>query len=201
MVSRRSLTLVAVGLVCLLGLGSQALALDFYIKVNGTKQGLFKGEATEAQWQGWAPCLDLDYSAELTMDRGTGMATGAVQQFPVTITKRLGAASPQLFQALTTNEVLKQVDLSFVRTRPDGASEVYYTITLKNASLTQLRLFRSTGLPGQLTAGEYEQCSFRFQTITVKNLVGNTEATADGTFAAKGPGVTKPLIIRTGPGG
>lgn len=197
----RRLAMVAVGLVCLLGLGSQALALDFYMKVNGTKQGLLKGEATEAQWQGWLPCLDLDYKAELPMDRDTGMATGVVQQLPVTITKRLGVASPQLFQALMTNEMLKQVDLSFVRTRPDGQREVYYTITLKNANLSQLRLFRSTGLAGERPAGEYEQVSFRYQTITVKHMLGNTEATADGSAAAKGPGTAKPLTIRTGPSG
>lgn len=180
-------TRLGVVVVILAALASQAWALDFYVKVNGTKQGAFKGEGTGAQWKDWLPCVDLQYQVSLPLDRDTGLAAGMAQHLPLTIIKRLGAASPQFFQALTTNELLKQVDINLIRPRADGVQEVYYTITLRNANVIHLRLFRSQGQPDQLPAGDYEEISFRFQTATVSSNVGNTESTADWrTTGARG---------------
>lgn len=163
----------------LVGPAVPTFAQDFYLKVTGTKQGVFKGEAAGAPWKDWSPGVDLEHRVQLPLDRVTGMANGMAQHMPLTVTKRLGAASPQFLQALTTNELLKQVDLSFVRTRPDGTQEVYYTITLRNATLAEVRLFRSPGPPEALPSGEYEALSFRYQSISVKSPVGGTEAMAD----------------------
>ena len=172
-------TRLGVVVVILAALASQAWALDFYVRVNGTKQGVFKGEGSGAQWKDWLPCVGLEYQASVPLDRDTGLMAGMTQHLPLTITKRLGAASPQFFQALAGNELLKQVDLSLLRLRNDGVQEVYYTLTLRNATVAQVRLFRSQGQPDQLPAGDYEEISFRFQTISVACPGGNTEATAD----------------------
>ena len=55
---------------------------------------------------------------------------------PVMITTEWGAATPQIFQALAANEVLKTVLIEFVRTGPTGVQELYHTIRLSKATVS-----------------------------------------------------------------
>ena len=60
--------------------------------------------------------------------------TDAERRDPVT-----GAASPQLFQAAVTNEVLKSVLFEFIGTDKAGKEQVFETVKLTNATIADLK--------------------------------------------------------------
>ena len=83
-----------------------AMAYEFYVTVDGTKQGRFKGESKREQHAHKLAGLSFSYEVSSPRDASTGQATGKRRHGPVTFTKAWGAATPQLFEALVTNEVL-----------------------------------------------------------------------------------------------
>jgi type VI secretion system secreted protein Hcp len=191
---KRAIVVATLAAVLLTGLGivQASAAYEFYMKVTGTKQGVFKHEGSMGvgPWGPDAmPCLSMTYEAKSPTDAATGMATGKTQFLPLTVTKEWGAASPQLFQALLTNEVLKDVTLSFVQTTPEGAKQMYFTITLKNAVITNYRM--RAGQAARTAEGtganqaaydthEVEDISFRYESITVTSATGGTTAVGGG---------------------
>ena len=89
--------------------------------------------------------LDFSYAVETPIDSNTGLPAGKRQHKPIVITKAaLGPASPQLFQALVTNEMLKTVMISFVQRDDKGVAVVYYTVRLTTAHLTSYRIYFGT---------------------------------------------------------
>jgi type VI secretion system Hcp family effector len=91
----------------------------------------------------------------------------------ITVTREKDAASPMLFQALATNEVLTQV--SFKVFKP-GDPQSYKTITLTNATITKIN--RTHGAEAGHTQ-ELEEISFTFQKITFTNAIHSKSATDD----------------------
>jgi hypothetical protein len=53
----------------------------------------------------------------------------------------MGAASPQILQAAATNEILTAVSLRFVPTTSTGVEETLQTITLTNATISEVRRY------------------------------------------------------------
>ena len=90
---------------------------------------------------------------------------------------RGGAASPQIFQALVENEVLRTVLVEFVRTNEEGAEEIYQTIKLSNAFVTEIRQYSSVSDKG--IGKDLEDISFTFSRIEMSNLPGKTTADDD----------------------
>ncbi len=166
------------------------MAYEAYIKIKGSKQGQFKGEATKPQRQDqWAPIVAFTMGVESPRDAATGQAAGKRQYKPITIVKEWGASSPQLLAACSTNEVLTEVDLEFVWTNPAGVETVAQTVKLTNASISAIERF--TGNPDGTPASghskashvlEYERVSFVFQKIEVTD-VGAKTAFADNWSA------------------
>ncbi len=164
------------------------MAYEFYVTIEGTRQGAFKGESIrEAHSEKIA---GLSYRHEITSPRdvATGQASGKRQHGPVVITKEWGASSPQLFQALVTNEVLTSVYMEFIHTTPDGLEEVYHTVKLVNATVSKISQTTGTGessSSSKTTAAhdthELEEVSFTYQRIEVENLPGQTSAEDDWT--------------------
>ena len=97
------------------------------------------------------------------------------------IRKKVGAATPQIAQALCTNEVLKSVLFEFVRTTKDGKEEVQYTVTLKNATISANRIYLPdvTGTDQKLDLSEEVQ--FTFQQIDWEHKIAKTMASDDWT--------------------
>jgi type VI protein secretion system component Hcp len=70
---------------------------SFSVTIEGTKQGVFA-----AAKGGNIAGLRFGYTVKSPRDAATGQATGRRQHGPVVVTKMVGTASPQIFQALTT---------------------------------------------------------------------------------------------------
>jgi type VI secretion system secreted protein Hcp len=189
---RRTLVNALVAVICLgvLAAAPAAAAYEFYMKATGTKQGAFKGESTRGAWKDQSPCVSMIYEVKSPRDTATGMATGRTQFGDLTVTKEWGAASPQLFQAMVTNEVLKEVVLSFIKTDPNGQEQVYFTITLKNAVIATYRMRAGEAAASAAADGmakhtaaydthELEDISFRYESITVTSTIGGTTAVGE----------------------
>jgi len=156
-------------------------AYEFYVTIHGLKVQ-FAGEGTGAHKNA---LVGLNYHYELVSlrDPASGHPTGKRQHAPITITKEWGASSPQLLHACATNELLLSVTFEFYKAGPGGTQELYYTITLHNATIS--KIVQHAGGPGagepstaKHTGGgdthELEDISFTFQKITVEHKVGKT---------------------------
>ena len=117
------------------------MSYEFYVTIQGKKQGQFKGESLREREKGKIPALRFVYEVKSPRDAATGQASGKRQHSPITITKEWGAASPQLFQALVMIEGLESVLFEFIQTGTEGAEEVYYTINLTNATIANLKQY------------------------------------------------------------
>jgi type VI secretion system secreted protein Hcp len=164
------------------------MAYEFYVTIEGTRQGAFKGESVREAHSNKIAGLSYNHSIKSPRDVSTGQASGKRQHGPITITKEWGPASPQLMQALCTNEVLRSVLFEFFHTTPDGQEEVYHTVTLTNATVSAIEYTTGTGdsagsskTTSSYDTHELERVSFTYQRIVVESLTGQTSAEDDWT--------------------
>ncbi|MEO6397266.1 MAG: type VI secretion system tube protein TssD [Tepidiformaceae bacterium] len=152
----------------------------FYIKMEGAKQGVFTDETAD-KGQG-SRGLGFDETVTAPRDLASGQATGKRQHSPIVITKEWGAASPQLFEALISNETLKTVQ--FVFYEPTGGSEIrnakpFFTIKLTNASVSKIEKYENFNAAGHQDADDerfLEDVSFTFQKIEMVHVASNNAA-------------------------
>ena len=152
-------------------LATPASAVQIYVAVEGTKQGKFKRESTAKPFKDQSRVLKFSYGVVSPRDISTGQPRGKRQHKPIVITREPGAASPQFFTALVTNEVLKPVVIQFLRGNVNtGVNEVQQIITLTNPSISDFRQY--VGDDGRWL----EDVAFTFQQIQIENKPGKTMA-------------------------
>jgi type VI secretion system secreted protein Hcp len=181
---------VAVLALSFLPVRAQAAADRAYVKIEGKTQGTFKGEATRVAGTNYIAVVRYNYEVTSPHDSATGQPTGRRQHMAVVITKALDATSPQIFQALATNEVLTQVTIEFLTSTVDGKEITYYTVTLKNATISDIHQHmnqtQATAASGSPVSTEpMEDVSFTFQDMTVASNVGQTTATDSWAASTK----------------
>lgn len=162
------------------------MAYEFYVTIKGKTQGAFKGESKRTAHAEKISGLSYSHSIKSPRDIATGQASGKRQHGPITITKEWGPSTPQLFQALTTNEQLDSVLFEFFRTTPEGVEEVYHKITLTNATVSQIEYTTGSGesagtakTTADYDTHELERISFTYERIDTESLIGKTAATDD----------------------
>ena|SRR5271170_7018775 len=156
------------------------MAHEFYATIKARVQGTLKGQGTGRE-KDKIPGVAFSYGVVSPRDPASGLPTGRRRHIPIVFTKEWGAASPQLFQALVTNETLTSVLFEFMTTDALGKEEVDYTIELTNATIS--------GFEGTLHIGEkagpivdsrkLEAITLEFQKITVTSVTGGTTAVDD----------------------
>jgi type VI secretion system secreted protein Hcp len=156
------------------------------VSIEGTKQGKFKGESIREAHKDKIAGLAFRYGVQSPRDVATGQASGKRQHQPVVFVKEWGPATPQIFQACTTNEVLKSVLFEFVHTTAEGSEEIYHTIKLSNATVSSIAQRMTEPQEGGARRGgseskELEEIALTFQTIEIENKVGKTMAADDWT--------------------
>ena len=147
---------------------AQSGARNFYISVDGTKQGAFKADSQKAKISGLAVSYEVKPGQP-----GRGHAHSLV------ITKEAGASSPQFFAALFANEVLKTVTLDFYRASPTGTEEIYQTIKLTNATVFHMKQYTRTGDQQKVQTPLLEDISLAFQHVEIISMPSKTTATDD----------------------
>jgi type VI secretion system secreted protein Hcp len=152
------------------------MALPFYVTIEGSRTGPFQGESTKRGQEGKLEGLAFRYGVDVPRD-ASGLPTGRRQHEPVIMTKQWGAASPQIFQALVTNEVLERVLFEFYRSSRAGAEELFHTILLTGATVAGIEQHvEPTFEPDHMRTPELEEISFTFGRIQIENRAGGRAA-------------------------
>ena len=157
------------------------MAYEFYVTVEATKQGRLKGESARERKGDRLSGISFHYSVSSPRDAASGQASGKRQHQPVSFVKEWGAASPQLFQAAVTNEVLKSVLFEFVRTNERGEEYVFHTVKLTNAVINQVDQYIDGEPEPPRDSRALERVAMTFQRIEIQNADGKTSATDDWT--------------------
>jgi type VI secretion system secreted protein Hcp len=147
---------------------AQSSARNFYISVDGTKQGVFKADSQKTKIQGSAIVYEVKPGQP-----GRGHSHSMV------ITKEAGSSSPQFFAALFTNEVLKTVTIEFYRISATGAEEIYETIKLTNATVSHMKQYTRQGDQPKNQTPLIEDITLAFQHVEITSSLGKTIAADD----------------------
>jgi type VI secretion system secreted protein Hcp len=134
--------------------------------IMGEKQGAFKGESVRRGGEIGVVSVVHERTAP---ERARGMRG----HNPVVVTREVGAASPQLFQAYSTREVLPEVALNIgSQTGGAGAGKMRLAqrVVLRNATISSVR-----------KVGKLEEITFNYEAITVTYVDGGVSATDDWT--------------------
>jgi type VI secretion system secreted protein Hcp len=158
---------------------------QFSVSIEGTKQGRFKADGAREERKSSIRGVKFLLESTSPRDVATGQASGKRQHKPILFTKEWGAASPQLYNALATNEVLKQVVFEFTKTNGEGQESVFHTITLTNASVASIRSYVDrTDTSGDPFDGlALEDVSLVYQKIAMQSVDGKTSSSDDWKVA------------------
>jgi type VI secretion system secreted protein Hcp len=157
------------------------MAFEAYLTIEGQKQGPFKGESRREKHKDKLDVLRFELGVNTPKDVKTGQSSGRRSWSPLVVTKEVGVSTPLIAQACATNERMKKVTLEFTRTNVSGEEEIYYTITLENAQVSDIRYSTGgTNLGGDSSARgggaydlmEQETISFTFQRISMRHMDG-----------------------------
>ena len=111
-------------------------------------------------------------------DPQSGQPSGQRVHKGFTINKIFDKSSPLLYQALSTGEQLKVVNLKFFRTAPTGEQEHYFTIEAKEATITSIKTKMPNCLdPANSCFTHMEDVSFSYKEITWTHEVAGTSGT------------------------
>jgi type VI secretion system Hcp family effector len=138
------------------------MAFHSYVSFKGQKQGQLKAESQKAgRSDKWTEVVSIDLGSEVPVDPKSGRPKGARTHFPLTITKEIGVASPQLLNAHWANELFDEIVIEIVG-RPDtGKGEtVAERITLTNGQIVHYRVYVGKGTTGANKS--LEEYSFTF---------------------------------------
>jgi len=157
------------------------MAYEFYVTVEGTKQGKWKQETPREKHTNKIPGISFHYNVRSPRDAASGQASGKRVHQPVSFVKQWGPSTPQFFQALCTNESLKSVLFEFVKTDKNGEEYIYHTIKLVNATVSEIDQYLNgdAGADPSHDVHELEKISFTFQRIEMENKDGKTMAVDD----------------------
>lgn len=157
------------------------MAYEFYVTIEGTKQGKFKSDTPRERHTGKIPGISFDYSVKSPRDAASGQASGKRTHQPLKFISEMGAHTPQTFQALCTNEVLKSVLFEFVKTDKNGEEYVYHTIKLVNATVSEMRNYNLADAKTNAShdVHELQETAFTFQRIEMESKDGKTMAVDD----------------------
>ncbi len=158
------------------------MSYEFYVTAEGTKAGKFAGESVHAAHEDKIAGVAFHYSVESPRDGKSGMSTGRRIHHPVAFVKEWGAATPQFFHALCTNELLKSVLFEFVKEDEHGEEYVFHTIKLSNVNVREIEPYvdpaggADSSEAGALKTRPLEKISLSFQRIELENMDGKTSA-------------------------
>jgi type VI secretion system secreted protein Hcp len=151
--------------------------MAYISSIKGQKTGQIKGDVTQKGKEGWFQLFNYSHEIVSPRDVASGQATGRRQHKPIVVTRRVGAGSPLLMQALVNNETLTEVRFSFwqpqTRAFGSGVEVNYYNVSLANASIASYKQFN---LPG---VGLMEEIQFTYQKIEMTLTDGGVTANDD----------------------
>ncbi len=144
---------------------------ECYLSIKGSKQGTFRGGAPRrGDPKNWIGAVKIVNDLVGRPDQeGTHDPTAIREGLPVTVVVDAGLASPQIFQALITNEVLSAATLQFCRPEANGNETIYYTIEMTNTIIAGCHRFGGVRPRDASTGVPLHEMSFKYQKLTVND--------------------------------
>jgi type VI secretion system Hcp family effector len=112
--------------------GNARVAIHYFAKITGTKQGTLRGDSTKPNRQKWIELSGFDMGVLAPLDAAGGMVSGKRQHKPFVITNPFGASTPQLLQAWRTKEQLSEV---IVEGTDQGSESIASRVVLTQAQI------------------------------------------------------------------
>ncbi len=112
----------------------------FYVSMTGSKQGKLNSGSTTRNYEG--DIVGLGYTHQIVnppLPAGTAASAAVRSHKVITFTKGVDPTSPKLMSALTSGENFPTVTFSFLAAAASGATQLYYTVTLTNARVTDVQ--------------------------------------------------------------
>ena len=149
---------------------------DIFLKIEGSKQGPIKGEASDPAHPDEVDVLSWSWGMESHSSIQAGLAGNKTSISELTVTKRADKASTAIMASLRNNEIIKKATLT-VRKAGERPLE-YLKITLEKARIVSL----STSCSGADGGPEVtEQVAFAFKKFTVEYIPQGTDGLAQGS--------------------
>lgn len=160
-----------------------------YISIHGKNQGhITKGAFTSDSvgnvyvegHEDEILAQEVDHHISAPTDPQSGQPAGQRVHGPLIFTSALNKASPMLYQALATGEMLPTVEVKWFRTSGDGKQEHFFTTKLEDATIVGIH----TVLPNAQDAANknYTQqikTSLSYRKVSWTHVVAGTEASDD----------------------
>jgi type VI secretion system secreted protein Hcp len=147
------------------------VALNAYLKLVGQKSGEIKGSVTQKGREGKIAVIAASHDIVTPRDAASGLPTGHRMHKPFVITKEVDRATVGLHQLQTDNENLREWELEFwtpqLRASTGVGAEVqYFTITLTNASVSEINMqMPNNKHPDLMKLDTFEEVAFNYETI------------------------------------
>jgi type VI secretion system secreted protein Hcp len=122
----------------------------------------------------------FEHVITLPRDPQSGQPSGQRVHKPVIITKVFDKSSPLLYNALTSGEVLTNVEIKWYRTSMEGKQEHYFTIKLIDALIVDIQSYMPNCQdPGQAHFTHLEKVSMSYRAIEWTHEVAGTSGSDD----------------------
>lgn len=165
------------------------MPIPAYLTLSGANQGDMSSGASGADSIGTLSKSDHENEIQVQAfkmnimvpkDPQSGQPTGRRVHTGITFTKVLDKSSPMIMQALATGEQIKKAIFKFFRTSSAGTQELYYTIELQEALITDVTPWFPNALEvvnGPI--GHMEDVSMSYKKITTTHEVAGTSGADD----------------------
>ncbi|MBC3385769.1 Hcp family type VI secretion system effector [Pseudomonas sp. SWRI12] len=165
------------------------MATPAYMAIVGSKQGLITSGAFTADSVGntyqeghedQIMVQGFQHQVIIPRDAQSGQPTGQRIHKPLVITKVFDKASPLLLAALTSGELMEEVSIQWFRTSKLGAQEHYFTTTLYDAIIVEIKdyMFNCQD-PANAHFTHLEDVHFTYRKITWTHEVSGTSGSDD----------------------
>ncbi|KKA05984.1 Major exported protein [Pseudomonas ogarae] len=129
----------------------------------------------------------FQHQVTIPRDPQSGQPTGQRIHQPLVITKVFDRASPLLQQVLCCGEVLTKVEIKWYRTSAAGTQEHYYTTTLEDAIIVEIKDYMlNCQDPANTHFTHLEDVHFTYRKITWTHEISNTTGSDDWRSPAVG---------------
>jgi type VI secretion system secreted protein Hcp len=135
---------------------------DMFLRIDGARQGVIKGEARDAGHHDEIDVVSWRWGMEGNIVHGA--TTPKITVRALTVVKRVDKASTGLMAALRSNEVIKKAVL-LVRKAGGPDPLEYYTITMEKGRITALLQSSGDGADPSVLV---EELSIAFSKFTVE---------------------------------
>ncbi len=143
------------------------MALNAYLQLKGQHQGNITGGVIQKGREGSIMVIAAGHDVADLLSTGAGTPVGKLVHKPFSITKEVDRASPLLYTALTSAEIITQWRLDFYMTNAAGVEKNYYRVELVNARITDIKFTMANNqMAGPDKLNPYEEMAFVYQKIT-----------------------------------